>query len=229
MTYSKDSTQESDIIIFGKSDEQTELDFEKGISRFGGNFREPCYTRAYLNSAKVLLDNAILTKQLDEFGLPIFYMVRHATELKLKDLLSLAYDALKMRYEVYKNDQCKAELPSNNQLKRTHGSHDINKLYDDLILSCAKLNIVVPNFLFEPVINSIQAYEVTPTWSRYHKSNEVLHVENEVKLPIVQLVEDLESMFKGVSYDFEEHIDTLESDLYHEFNHLMYCLASPKC
>ena len=51
----------------------------------------------------------------------------------------------------------------------------------------------------------------------------------EVELPVVQLVQDLETMFKGVSYDFDEYTDTLESDLYHEFNHLMYRLEKPEC
>lgn len=227
MIYSKDSKQESDVIVFGKSEEQIAQDLENGVSRFGGNFREPCYSRAYLNSAKVLLDNAISTNQLDEFGLPIFYMVRHATELKLKDLLGLAYDVLKMRHDLDGSEKSEAELPSNKQLKRFEGSHEINKLYDDLKVNCKKLDAVVPNFLFDPVVESIHRYEVAPTWSRYHKSNKGLHVANEIELPIVRLVKDLEAMFKGVSYDFENHTDTLESGLYHEFNHLMYRLETP--
>ncbi|EOV6297549.1 hypothetical protein ACN9RH_004600 [Vibrio parahaemolyticus] len=227
MIYSKDSKQDTDVIVFGKPEDQVTQDLENGVSRFGGSFREPCYSRAYLNSAKVLLDNAISTNQLDEFGLPIFYMVRHATELKLKDLLGLAYDALKMRHEL--DESGKSELPSNKQLKRFEGSHEISKLYDDLKVNCKKLDIAMPSFLFDPVVESIERYEVAPTWSRYHKSNKGLHVATEVELPVVQLVQDLETMFKGVCYDFDEYTDTLESDLYHEFNHLISRLEKPEC
>ena len=160
MIYSKGSKQDTDVIVFGKPEDQVTQDLENGVSRFGGSFREPCYSRAYLNSAKVLLNNAISTNQLDEFGLPIFYMVRHATELKLKDLLGLAYDALKMRHELDESE--KSELPSNKQIKRFEGSHEISKLYDDLKVNCKKLDISMPSFLFDPVVESIERYEVHP-------------------------------------------------------------------
>ncbi|EOV0113730.1 hypothetical protein ACOIXV_003173 [Vibrio parahaemolyticus] len=227
MIYVKSAIQESEIIVFGKSEEQITQDIESGLSRFGGNFRQPSYSRAYLNSAKVLLGNAISTKQLDEYGLPIFYMARHALELKLKDLLGLAYDVLKMRDELYKSKRSKEELPSNKRLKRFETSHDIGKLYQDLKHSCAQLDIDIPNTAFTTVIENIQSHEVTPTWSRYNKSDKGLHVANEVVLPIVRLVKDLESLFKAVSCDLDGYGDTVESELYSEFNHLTGRLENP--
>ncbi|AQM66585.1 hypothetical protein Vca1114GL_00062 [Vibrio campbellii] len=229
MIYSKGPEQESDVLVFGKSEVQITQDIKNGISRFGGIFRQPSYPHAYLNSAKVLLDNAISNNQLDEFGLPIFYMVRHATELKLKHLLGLVFEVLRMRDMLEESEESKAELPSSKQLKRFEGSHEINKLYDDLKCNCKKIGIVVPNFLFDPVIELIQRYEVVPTWSRYHKSSKGFHVVHEVELPIVQLVKDLESMFKGVSHDGDGHADTLESNLYNKFSHLKFRLDSAEC
>ncbi|MCJ8352305.1 hypothetical protein [Moritella sp.] len=219
MIYFKKPKDEMDIIICGKSQEQISEDQKNGVSRFGGDFRQPNYSHAYFNSAKILLDNALKSEQLDEFGLPIFYMVRHTLELNLKNMLSLAYDVLKMRHELYGSQQAEDQLPSNKELKRFESSHDIAKLYTDLKSSCRKLGIGVPEKYFS-VIKSILHYEVTPTWSRYNKSNKGLHMATEVILPIVSLVKDLESLLKVVSYNIETFNGSLESELYEEFDNL---------
>ncbi|MEW5056531.1 MAG: hypothetical protein AB1Y25_02815 [Cycloclasticus sp.] len=227
--YRKKTNQESEILTFGKSEEVFEKDIIDGISRFGGTMRQPNYSYAYLKSARVLLDNASVNKQLDEFGLPVFYMVRHTLELKIKDLLSLAYDILQMNHELYNNEDTKVNLPSNGQLDRLRKNHIISSLYNDLLHSCEKLEVKVPELLFSSVIKVLNHYEVNPTWSRYNKSNKGSHVADEVTLPIVKLVEDLEMIFVAVSYDSDNFKETMESELYSEFNSLMSRIEDTKC
>ncbi|HHF2979031.1 TPA: hypothetical protein ACPJ0Q_004659 [Vibrio diabolicus] len=227
--YAKKPEQETDILTFGKPEELIEKDIENGISRFGGSMRQPSYAFAYIKSARVLLDNAIATRQLDEFGLPIFYMVRHSIELKIKDLLGLAYDVFKMKHELFNNQITLANLPSKGQFDRLERKHNIQSLYADLLGSCNKLEINVPDLLFKNVIDAIHHYEVTPTWSRYIKSDRGLHVAKEIELPIVKLVEDLEVLFKAVSYDTNGYQETVSSELYSEFNHLMSRIEDEKC
>ena len=186
--YRKQLGQETDILICGKPKELIEKDLENGISRFGGSMRHPSYEYAYLKSARVLLDNALTNKQLDEFGLPIFYMVRHTVELKIKGLLGMGYDIFKIKHDLLGNQITQANIPSNGQIDRLQGNHDISLLYADLLGSCNKLNIDIPELLFETVIDEINRYELTPTWSRYNKSNQGSHVADEVELPIVKFV-----------------------------------------
>ncbi len=217
----KPSDQEDDILIFGKPKEQIAQDLENGISRFGGTFREPSYSKAYLKSARVLLNNAIEKNQLDEFGLPIFYMVRHATELKIKDILGMAYDVLKMRYELHNTESAFNELPSKKQLDRLKQSHDIGLLYGDLKRTGKTFDLIIPSSAFETVVELVKRYEVTPTWSRYSKSDKGLHVGKEVELPIVKLVQDSEYLFKAVSFNNDDVQETIVSELYSEFSFLM--------
>lgn len=225
----KPSDQEDDILIFGKPKEQIAQDLENGISRFGGTFRQPSYSKAYLKSARVLLNNAIDKNQLDEFGLPIFYMVRHAIELKIKDILGMAYDVLNMRYELYNTKTAFNDLPSGKQLRKLEREHDISLLYGDLIQTVKKFDLVIPSSAFETVVKLVKHYEVTPTWSRYSKSSEGLHADKEVELPIVKLVQDTEVLFEAVSYESSVFEETIVSELYSEFNFLMTRLDNRDC
>jgi hypothetical protein len=226
--YLKKTNQETEILAFGKSEEVFEKDIKDGISRFGGIMRQPSYSYAYLKSSRVLLDNAVANKQLDELGLPVFYLVRHTVELKIKDLLSLAYDIFQLKHELYENEATKANLPSKGQFERLGNKHILSSLYTDLLQSCKKLTVEVPELLFSSVIDVLNHYEVNPTWSRYNKSNQGHHVAHEVALPIVKLVEDLEAIFKAISYSTDNLQETMESELYSEFNHLMSHLEDKK-
>jgi len=219
--YVKKTNLKSKIFSFGKPEKKREEDILDGISRFGGNMREPSYSYSYLESARVLLDNAIVNNQLDEFGLPIFYLVRHTMELKIKELLSVTYSILQMNYDLNKNETTKEKLPSKGSLDRLESDHNICKLYNDLLCSCEKLEVKVPTLLFSSLIAVLNRYEVNPTWSRYHKSNKGNHVSCEIALPIVKIVEDLECIFVAVSYDNDNINETMESVLHWEINSLM--------
>lgn len=116
--YLKSPDRSERVLIFGKSNEKIQIDLENGISRFGGFFREPNYSEAHLISAGILLENAKQRDELDELGLPIFYLSRHAMELKLKDLLSLAYEICDLRRGASQISNINQNIPTNGQIKR---------------------------------------------------------------------------------------------------------------
>ncbi|WP_414931055.1 hypothetical protein [Vibrio europaeus] len=229
MIHFKEPKGNMDVIVFGKNKEQELEDIQNGISRFGGGFRQPSYSFAYFKSAKVLLENAVSNNELDELGLPIFYMVRHSFELNLKGLLGMAYEILKMRHELYGTERTEVDLPSGKQLKRFETSHELDKLYRDLVTTCKLMDVSIPTEVFDTVLESILRFEVAPTWSRYHSSNKGLHVADEVALPIVQIVNDLETLFSVVTYDTSGSVETIESVLYSEFNSLIGRLENSEC
>jgi len=218
--YLKNSDKESEILAFGKSIDITDSDFKEGISRFGGFMRQPSYAHAYLKAAKIVLERAVDSEELDELGLPVFYLVRHTMELKLKGLLEMAYDILEMSIECYPNKYTVDILPSSRQRNRLKKSHDLDKLFNDLKMSCNTLDIEIPEEVFSSVMDLIREYEINPTWSRYSKSENGSHVGEEVVLPIVQLASSLEKLFEVVSYDQEDHSESLESELYFMFTSL---------
>jgi hypothetical protein len=227
--YLKKTNKETDILTFGKSPEISEKDFKEGISRFGGFMRQPSYSQAYLKSAKIVLDKATDSGEFDELGLPIFYLVRHALELKIKGLLEMAYDVLEMTLECYPNRGANEILPSKGQRDRLKKSHDLGGLFEDLKKSCAALGVRIPEDSFLEVIGLISDHEINPTWSRYSKSHDGAHVDEEVLLPIVQLVKNLEILFEVVSYEQLEGTDSLESELYFMFSSLTSTIEREKC
>lgn len=182
----KDSDKETEILTFEKPPGTSEKDTEEGVSRFGGFMRQPSYSQAYFKAAKIVLDKALHAEELDELGLPIFYLVRHTVELKLKSLLAMAYDILDMAMVCYPTEYTPDKVPSRGQRDRLNKSHNLERLFSDLEKSCSTLNINIPEKQFVAVIDLIKEYEVNPTWSRYSSSGHGAHVENEVQLPIVQ-------------------------------------------
>jgi len=210
----KTPKQETEILCFGKSKEISDKDSKAGISRFGGFMREPNYSQAYLKATKAVLDNALNTNELDELGLPIFYLARHTIELKIKELLELAYDTHDMNIKLYPNKHAAHISVSKQQRSKLGNSHNIEYLFNDLKKTCTALDINTPEKYFSPVIRLITEYETHSTWSRYSKSKLGSHVKNEVALPIVQLVQNLEELFGELSYNQPDNSDSLESELY---------------
>lgn len=216
--YLKDPDKQTDILTFGKSREDYDNDAKNGISRFGGFSRQPSYSQAYLKSAKIVLNKAIDDGELDELGLPVFYLIRHALELKLKGILEMAYDVLDMSLECHPTRFTIEMLPSKEQKDRLKSKHDLDCLFTDLKKSCKFLEVNVPEKEFSDVINFIAKYETNDTWSRYSKSKSGCHVRNEVILPIVQLAQYLERLFEKIAYEQADDSDSLESELYSKFS-----------
>lgn len=218
--YLKTPDKETDILTFGKSLEVSEKDSKEGLSRFGGFARQPSYAQAYLKAANIVLDKAQDIGELDELGLPIFYLVRHTLELKIKSLLEMTYEIFDMTLKCFPDRYSAAVLPSISQKKRLKESHDLEKLFRDLGKSCNTLGISVPMESFLSVISIICEFEINPTWSRYSKSDSDFHVEKEVALPIIQLARNLETLFEVLSYEQPDDAESLESELYILFTSL---------
>lgn len=218
--YLKKSNKETEILTFGKSEEVSKKDTKEGLSRFGGFMRQPSYSQAYLKSAKIVRDQAVEAEELDELGLPVFYLVRHSVELKIKDLLEMVYDILDMTRQLYPDRPSIDSFPSNGQRNRLKKSHDLDSLFKDLKKSCIYLNVDVPEKHFSDVINIILEHEINPTWSRYSKSDKGSHTSEQVIIPIVQLTENIESLFGALAYDKPDDSESLETELYFMFSSL---------
>ncbi len=218
--YLKESKKEREILTFGKDKELYDKDSKNGVSRFGGFLRGPSYTHAYLKAAQVVLDEARKKEELDELGLPIFYLIRHSAELKIKGLLEMAYEIFEMRKKCYPDKYAADKLPSRGQLARLKESHDLTKIYGDLSKSCKLLNINIPEKNFSALLNLIDKYETNPTWSRYASSKFGNHVVDEIELPILKLARLAEELFEEIAFEQKDLSESLERELYSVFTSL---------
>ena len=229
--YLKSSNQDDEVILFGKSPEQDAEDLRNGVARFGGDWRQPSYARAYLRAARVLIHEGQEKKDLDQLGLPIFSLQRHALELFLKQLLGSLYDVAKMRFELYQSKEDKKNLPSNHALKRLTTSHSLLALNSDLQHASASLKVEGYPSELQSLINDIKKYESHYTWSRYPRSGAAgvnVHLKAEVALPIVEIHQRLERVVQKAAFDVDhdQETETFETSIYYEWNSLMQSLEN---
>ncbi len=195
--------EDSEIIAFAKPSEVERSDVGNGIARFGGVWRNPSYVDAYLKAARILIGEAKAAKELDQLGLPIFYLQRHALELSIKSLLRWLYEVVEMRSEQQPEDELRSI--SKKQLERLSGSHSLVCLNEDLKKTCVSLGCEFDATDLEKLINQIERYEKTSTWSRYPTSNsEESHLSEEVAIPLVDIHEKLERVIKILDSDMCE-------------------------
>lgn len=222
--YLNSSSQDDEVIIFGKSPEQESDDLNNGIARVGGDWRQPNYAKSYLRAARVLLKNALQNKDIDQLCMPIFYLQRHAIELLIKSLLGMLYEAAQMRFELYKDDKSKKSMPSKEAVKRLTTSHNLSTLNKDLHEISKALQIEGYPSQLAALIDTLQKIETNPTWSRYPSSGNVgesLHLKSEAAIPIVELNQQLELVFQEINYNMGQEPETFETAIYQEWNYLM--------
>lgn len=196
----KPSHPQGDVIVFGKSPEFELLDAANGVARFGGTWRAPSYFRAYLRAASVLVAHGKGANSLDDFGLPAFYLQRHALELLIKRLLSWVYE--------YADAIGGEALPTKKQKDRFKHSHGLSALLDDLESTCRQYDFSLPPKEFYELVKEFKDIEITETWSRYDRSETnpqvvVQHMKDEVVVPIVALQEKLEAVVANVAFRFD--------------------------
>ncbi len=213
--YFKQNGENEDIIVFDKSPELRIEDCKKGLSRFGGTWRAPCYLHAYFRSTDILLNQGIFEDCLDDIGLPLFYMQRHTTELLIKRLLSWVYEIAKFSVELGLDNY---DIPSKGQQKRFNECHKLTGLFNDLASSTKKFGFQEPPPELDELVKTLTKFERTETWSRYNKSKikggEVInHVQTEVALPLVDLQELLKNAISKIIYKLERE-DAYENALY---------------
>lgn len=211
----KQNGENKDVIVFAKSPELRIEDSKKGLSRFGGVWREPYYLHAYFRSADILLNQGVLEDCLDDIGLPLFYMQRHTTELLIKGLLSWVYEIAEFRAELGLDNY---KIPSKGQQERFK-SHKLTGLFNDLASSTKKFGFQEPPPELDELVKALTKFEKTETWSRYSKSKTnggkgvINHVQTEVALPVVELQELLKDAISKIIYKLEKE-DAYEYALY---------------
>lgn len=201
------------VMVGGKPAEQRISDLEAGIARVGGFWRHPNYFEAYRYSASVLIEQGRASGSLDEVGLPSFYLLRHATELLLKDLLRWLVNISDLRNKLGRSQH----KPSTELEAALRRSHDLQKLYGHLCSLASELNVSLPPSALGDLIADMGRIEITDTWSRYSSSSakgeQIKHIPKAVVIPIVDFQERLEEIANlasareafGESYEDELH------------------------
>ena len=220
--YLKPSDQDDEVIVFGKSPELEISDQEKGISRFGGDWRQPSYTMAYLRSARILIENSKNNNDLDQLGLPIFYLQRHALELFIKSTLDILYEVVEMRTNLAYGNESEVPSISRGQKERLSNSHGLESLNNDLKNTCRILEYEFDSAMLDSLVETILSYETSPSWSRYSKSKfDESHLSSEVAIPLVRIHNDLEAVIEHLGCNFGQGKDTLQNEIHSDWNHLM--------
>jgi hypothetical protein len=216
--YVKPDESSTDVLIFGKNEEKTQNDNEKGLARFGGIWRTPNYLYSYLRAAKILVNDAICTEKLDDLALPIFYIQRHTTELVLKRLLKWCYDISKQRNEL--GEPC-LEILSSRSKNNLNRSHNLRVLLEDLEKISVDHGFARPPKSIYKLVGLLSKYELTETWSRYSTSmkNEATlhHVESECVVPIKEIQSTLELVISECVYSKLENKGVYEYLMYEEW------------
>lgn len=178
----------SNVIIGGKSSEQTKADLAAGVARVGGFSRRPNYFESYYQATQVLIDQAKDGGNLDDLGMPAFYLQRHSLELLLKSALSLLHSIDDLQKRVADG----GFQPDLIERERLVNKHSHRKLLDLLCAKAADLHLPPPPPEIESLVQRFMAIEKTETWSRYSSSRErgkdcINHLEEEVVIPLVDL------------------------------------------
>lgn len=210
----------SNVMIGGKSSEQTEADLAAGVARVGGFIREPSYFESYLHAAQALIDKGRADGNLDDLGMPAFYLQRHTLELLLKSVLSWLHsiDDLKKRI-LNVNFQPDLDARDKNVNKHSH-----RKLLDMVLAAAKELELPEPPSELETLVERFTSFEQTGTWARYSSSRmrgheKVQHLENEVVIPLVDLQSSLADLAaRVISRDLDAH--SYENVLVDEWDYL---------
>lgn len=200
--YLKDATQSDDVIIFGKGPAQESEDAAEGVARFGGLWRSPSYLHSYVRAAKLLIERARESRELDDIGLPAFYLQRHATELLVKRVLSWLHEI-----HGYKTKAGESGLvPTTAKQKgRLTGSHALSLLWRDALQLTSQMGFEAPPAQLTELIEVLESFEKSSgTCSRCERDSRgdavTLHVEHEVVVPLVEMQARLEAVVRQIVY-----------------------------
>ncbi len=228
--YLRESGEDDSVIQFGKPPEHVKEDHENGVSRFGGLWREPDYVQTYLRASSILVAESRERNDLDNLGLPIFYLQRHTIELFLKSLLSHLYDIAKMKHEIYCTSEPQDCLPTKEQEERLAGKykgHDLCLFWADFSSASNKLGFGDPPNELGNLIKDISAYEnIHHTWSRYSSHAErktgvlISHSKSEVAIPVVDIQNRIEKVIGGIEYKMGSDPKSYATILYDEWKSL---------
>jgi len=178
----------SNVIIGGKSQEQANADLAAGVARVGGFFREPSYFESYFHATQALIDKGRADGNLDDVGMPAFYLQRHTLELLLKSVLSWLHSIDDLRKKVV---DCNFK-PNLVAREKEVNKHNHRRLLDMVLAAAKELELPSPPPELEILVERFREYEKTETWARYSSSRvrgheSVQHLKGEVVIPLVDL------------------------------------------
>lgn len=159
-----------------------------------GNNGNPSYNeyyRGYSQAAITLIDTAIETRDLDTLIYPICFNMRHAIELKLKQIV-LAFNEIR------------EDVSFNNFSDTT--THDIAKIWKELKYRASKIDERLQRFLYEldPIVEAFSEIDPTGQTFRYPFSNG--NDKHLTKVSIINVLH-LKSIFK----ETRELLENLQS------------------
>lgn len=209
------ATDPRGVFVGGKNPSLIESDFENGIARLGGFWRQPSYEGAYLTAASLLVEQGRERGSFDEIGLPAFYLQRHAAELILKRLLNWCLEIIEYRNKIMPGQAI--AIPS-----RLRGSlndeHNLRRILQSLKRAAKLSGEQDPPEGLAQLVESITSVEASPHWSRYRadsrSSLSMLWETTEFVIPIVGIQSQLDLVASDVlahSLDDESYENALYS------------------
>ncbi|RMP45686.1 hypothetical protein ALO95_200160 [Pseudomonas syringae pv. antirrhini] len=183
------------VMHCGKAPEQIEEDLRLGVARVGGWLREPSYFESYLYATQTLIEKGREERNLDDLGVPAFYLQRHTLELLLKSVLSWLYCIDDLQKQLVDPDFQPDVVTREKALHK----HNHRKLLEMVLTSAAALKLPRPPIALTNLVERFSSLESTDTWARYSTSRakgreNVEHLKDEVVIPLVELQASLEEV-----------------------------------
>lgn len=218
------ATDSRGVFVGGKNPSLIEIDFESGIARLGGFWRQPSYVGAYLTAASLLVEQGRARGSYDEIGLPAFYLQRHAAELILKRLLNWCLEIIEYRNLIMQGQAI--AIPS-----RLRGSlnneHNLRRILQSLKRAAKLSGEHDPPEGLAQLVETISSVEASPHWSRYRvdsrSSLSMLWETTEFVIPVVGIQSQLDLVASDVlAHSLED--ESYENALYSTWAALMAAL-----
>lgn len=222
------ATDSRGVFVGGKNPSLIESDFENGIARLGGFWRQPSYVGAYLTAASLLVEQGRARGSYDEIGLPAFYLQRHAAELILKRLLSWSLEIIESRNLIMPSQAI--GIP-----RRLRGSlnneHNLRHILQSLKRAAKLSGEQDPPEGLAQLVETISTVETSPHWSRYRvdsrSSLSMLWETTEFCIPVVGIQRQLDLVASDVlAHSLED--ESYENALYSTWAALMAVLEEPQ-
>jgi hypothetical protein len=182
-----------------RTKERRERDHTDGVCYVDADWESPNFVEQYVLAASELADRMRERPPLvDDLGLPLLYLVRHATELILKALLA---DALEVGGYRKILDVEHGYDPPWNAKRDLDSSHDLGRLRDHLIMTLKHLRFdQVNDSLLDLVKEVIDAEKKNETAFRYPHFRKMGRTESAftepTRFPVLLLQRKLDLAFK---------------------------------
>lgn len=187
--------------VLRERDALSDADRKTGRARVGGSafyFNVPQYAQSYVLASRALIDDSISNDRLQAMAMPCLYLLRHALELTLKDILAEVYGIRDMTQQTVTG-----EVPV-----KAPGGHDLGKLFGELVAELNALRVKMPKTLSN-LVDEINTFEDgDPTRSRYGMGKQgkykAASFPDEAVIPLLEWQQKLERIWAAdlsVRYD----------------------------